>query len=118
MKVSFDFDSTLTRPCIQKFAQSLVTSGYEVHITTSRCFSGYGMIYDNSDLFIVADKVGIKRDNITFTQGNFKTGYLDSEFLFHLDDDKYEIDRIKHIPCVNVKHKFSIRKCREILENE
>ena len=36
MKVSFDFDGTLSRKDVQNFAKSLVNTGYDVWIVTSR----------------------------------------------------------------------------------
>ena len=36
MKVSFDFDSTLSRKDVQSFAKELVDRGLEVWIVTSR----------------------------------------------------------------------------------
>ena len=36
IKVSFDFDGTLDKPRVQKFAQDLLLSGYDVFITTQR----------------------------------------------------------------------------------
>ena len=36
MKVSFDFDGTLSRKDVQEYAKSLVNSGLEVWIVTSR----------------------------------------------------------------------------------
>ena len=35
-KVSFDFDGTLDKQIVQKFAQDLLLSGYVVFITTQR----------------------------------------------------------------------------------
>lgn len=116
MKVSFDFDGTLTKQAIERYAKKLVSSGIEVHITTSRCAAGYGVIYDNSDLFSVAERCGIKKENICFTQANWKTGYLSKEFIFHADDDQMELDRIVHIPTVNVKNKYPIKACEVYLK--
>lgn len=114
-KVSFDFDGTLTKPCIQKLAHNLIRKGYEVFIITSRRYSGYGVLYDNSDLYEVSDRIGIKRCNIIFTQMNFKFKFIDTSFIFHIDDDVNELDRIKNIPTIYVKDKFCIRKCYAIL---
>jgi len=36
MKVSFDFDGTLSKKDVQKFAKELVEEGHEVWIVTSR----------------------------------------------------------------------------------
>jgi len=42
-KVSFDFDSTLSRKDVQDFAKKLVSEGYEVWIVTSRFDDETGM---------------------------------------------------------------------------
>jgi hypothetical protein len=120
MKVSFDFDDTLTKPRIQKYVKFLISKGVEVYITTSRYEGfnyGYGNVkYDNSDLFLVANKLGIKQENIIFTNFKYKAEFLHDDFLFHVDDDQYELDRISRIKAIDVNSKYSIRQCNEILE--
>jgi hypothetical protein len=122
MKVSFDFDNTLTKQSIQKYAKSLIRKGIEVWIVTSRCDNwkyvygnGYDK-YDNSDLFSMADKLGIKQEHIIFTNANYKSEFLSDDFIFHVDDDKSELAQIKHIPVVDVNSKHSVRQCNKILE--
>lgn len=115
MKVSFDFDSTLTKLCIQRYAKSLVERGYNVYITTSRCEEIYGIRYDNSDLYQVADKIGIKRENIVFTNARFKYKFLTDDFIFHLDDDKEELKRIDNTKAINVNKSFSIAECEKAI---
>jgi hypothetical protein len=109
MKVSFDFDGTLARESIQKYAKELVDLGYEVHIVTAR----YDAIpkytkefmhkYQIEDLqrqfdylFEVADEIGIPRDRIHFTNMISKHFFFEENkgFLWHLDDDRVEIDSI------------------------
>lgn len=36
MKISFDFDATLSRQVVQDIAKSLIQKGHDVYITTSR----------------------------------------------------------------------------------
>lgn len=117
-KVSFDFDSTLTKPSIQEFARILIKENYEVFIITTRCLSNYGKLYDNSDLYEVSDRIGIKRENIIFTQANYKFKYIDDSFLFHIDDDIHELKRITNIPTVLVNSSFSIQQCWAILNKK
>lgn len=88
MKVSFDFDDTLSRESIQQFARELIDSGIDVWIVTSRYKDK-----DNRDLFEVADLIGIGRDNIIFTEWCNKYHFVDG-FVFHLDDDHEELDLI------------------------
>jgi len=101
-KVSFDFDSCLDRLDVQEVATRLVKSGYDVYIVTSRCCTAtalerghYWVERWNQDLYKVSLKCKIKKENIIFTEHIDKIVYLkDKGFLFHLDDDEYEIDEI------------------------
>ena len=66
MKVSFDFDDTLDKPSVQKFARELINEGIDVWICTSR-FENYQDYYNhfenkeevlptiNDDLFEIAN---------------------------------------------------------------
>ena len=45
MKVSFDFDSTLSKESVRKYAANLIAIGIEVHIVTSR----YEFYYSNNN---------------------------------------------------------------------
>ena len=74
MKVSFDFDSTLSRKDVQEFAKELVNKGIEVWIVTSRFDDETAMQKNwhwikgqNQRLFDVAEECGIRRENIKFT---------------------------------------------------
>lgn len=99
MKVSFDFDGTLSRKDVQEYAKSLVNSGVEVWIVTSRFDDENAMKKNwhwikgqNKNLFNVADECGIKLDNIQFTCMESKSIFLkDKGFIFHLDDDVDEL---------------------------
>ena len=83
MKVSFDFDGTLSRKDVQEYAKSLVNSGLEVWIVTSRFDDENAMKKNwhwikgqNKNLFNVADECGIKLDNIQFTCMESKSIFL------------------------------------------
>jgi len=99
MKVSFDFDHTLSRKDVQVFAKQLVDDGHEVWIVTSR-FSDeaakekkwHWIEGQNQKLFDVAEDCGIKKENIQFTCMESKSIFLkDKGFVFHLDDDDIEL---------------------------
>lgn len=91
VKVSFDFDATLSRDAIQIYARDLVRKGYEVWIVTTR-----HQDHDNTDLIEVAHWCGIKLTNIHFTNGKLKWEYLkDKGFVFHIDDDWMELNYIR-----------------------
>lgn len=105
-KVSFDFDSTLSRDKIQEYAKSLIGRGLEVWICTSRFSPKNAPNKEwNDDLFGVADRLGILRSNIIFTNMIDKSEFLSKEFIFHLDDDSYEIN------CINREGKTTGISC-------
>jgi hypothetical protein len=103
-KVSFDFDSTLDKPQIQKFAVELMREGFDVHIVTSRpTHWTLDEVWDNSDLFQIAEILNISRKKIHFTDYKPKSSFFEEneDFLFHLDDDHVEIEEITHSTKVN-----------------
>ena len=135
VKVSFDFDSTLSRPDVQRFAKELVSEGVEVWIITSRtsveqCLEenrGEWFINriseSNEKLFKVADEVGIKREHIIFCNFIDKIDFIKGKyFLFHLDDDSDELIAIMESkdPCkpINVEHPDWESDCRKLVEIE
>lgn len=107
MKVSFDFDGTLSKPKIQKYAKELLERGYDVRVTTSRYDDGHKHLYPanptNEDMYKVTDKLGIPKHKIYFTNRGLKGNYIDDEeFIFHIDDDKEEekaFKKTKFIMC-------------------
>ena len=101
MKVSFDFDSTLSEEKNQKLAKKFIDDGHEVWITTTRLSSDLGkskgwpwIITQNEALFKIAEEVGIPMDRIKFTEGEDKWKSLYT-FDIHFDDDDVEIDLIQ-----------------------
>ena len=132
MKVSFDFDSTLSRKDVQKFAKELVNEGHEVWIVTSR-FSDekakeknwHWILGQNQTLFDVAEDCGIKKENIQFTCMESKSIFLENKnFIFHLDDDDIELmdifenNKLANNKCfpVHVEHFEWKETCRNILK--
>ena len=132
MKVSFDFDSTLSRKDVQVLAKDLVSEGHEVWIVTSR-FSDeaakekkwHWIEGQNQRLFDVAEECGIKKENIHFTCMESKSLFLEGKgFIFHLDDDDIELmdilesNRSAQNKCfpVNVDHFEWKETCRNILK--
>ena len=135
MKVSFDFDSTLSRKDVQRFAKELVEAGHEVWIVTSRISNEQAQleyssnytkdrIYkSNKKLFRVADNVGIKREHIIFCNFTIKIDSIAGQgFVFHLDDDSDELMEIfsSKDPCkpINVEHAEWEIDCRKVIEIE
>ena len=93
MRVSFDFDFTLSRPVVQKYARELISRGYELWIVTSR-----PLIIDNTDLLEVARTLGIPKERIVFTTfGPKSEPMLEINPIFHLDDDPIELEGINSL---------------------
>ena len=122
MKLSFDFDSTLSKRSIQEFAKSLIEQGHEIWIVTSRLTNEKANNPNwNNDLFIVAESLNISNDRIYFTCGEDKSKFFqDKDFIWHLDDDRYELYLINRetktvgISCWNnITYK---RKCLKLLK--
>lgn len=128
MKVSFDFDGTLSRKDVQDFAKSLVESGHDVWIVTSRIATepalakGWHWIErQNQELYDVAKQVGIKKENIIFTEFVDKIEFLKGKkFIFHIDDDVDELMAILNskdsCKTVNVGHFEWKETCQNILQ--
>lgn len=97
MKVSLDFDSTLSEPEIFEFAKQLKTSGYDIWIVTARLSDELAPEkFWNSDLWEVVEKLNIDKSNVIFRSYQPKCDFFktNSDFLFHLDDDMYELNEI------------------------
>lgn len=116
MKISFDFDNTLSRHSVQEFATKLVYEGHEVWIVTSR-YSEEGapeklknnVRESNVDVFEVAEDCGIDLNHIHFTNLGFKVDFLaDNNFIFHVDDDVSELFEIRNheTTCVPINVDF------------
>ena len=129
MRVSFDFDGTLSRNDVREYATKLVNDGHEVWVVTSRfntenaLAKGWHWIErQNQELYDVAELCGIKRENIFFTEHVDKIEYLKGKgFLFHLDDDVDELMEIvkSKDACqpVNVNHSDWREHCKTVIEN-
>lgn len=125
MKVSVDFDNTLTRIDVQKFVQKLKDEHIDVYIVTSRFTEESAKKanwhwLDNKDIFGIAEKLKIPKDKIIFTEMKDKIEYLENnDFIFHLDDDEYEIDLIENSDdsCrgVLVKDKNWLEICKKLI---
>ncbi len=127
MKVSFDFDGTLSRKDVQEFVTYLVSLGVEVWIVTSRCDTElalskgwYWVENQNKELYEVAELCGILIERIKFTEFVDKIDFLEGRgFLFHLDDDPDELWEIVKsgdlCKAVNIEHFEWRNSCLEAL---
>lgn len=111
IKVSFDYDGTLSRESIQRYAKELVERGFEVWICTARYDSPerysddfkvkyhiYDISKEHERLFTDARKCNISSDHIQFMNMIYKAEFFTPEraFLWHLDDDRIELNEINH----------------------
>jgi hypothetical protein len=89
MKISFDFDDTLSLPEVQEIAKSYVDKGYDVWVTTARSPES-SLMYDNTEVERVCQEIGIPLDKIRYT--NLKPKYLFLKgYDVHVDNDPQEI---------------------------
>ena len=89
MKISFDFDGTLTEPKIRELCRSLMVSN-DVYIITSR-FASTGQ-----DVLDLAKSLGISSERVFFMNGKEKSEFLKNNLLIdiHFDDDPFEAEQI------------------------
>ena len=105
-KISFDFDDTLSFEDVQLYVKSLSNDkSIEIHITTSRYENindypkdflenwekTYGRKATNDDLYKVANELNIPKENIHFTNMEYKyLFFINKDFIWHLDDNYTE----------------------------
>ncbi len=105
LKISFDFDKTLSTSNVQALAKLLIAAGADVWVLTARHddfirFNGkiIGHSNWNDDVRNVMKAVGIPEDKVIYTSGAFKAKtYQENEFDMHFDDDWNEVDEINKI---------------------
>jgi hypothetical protein len=109
MKISFDFDDTLSRKYVQTFAKKLIKQRVDVHIITSRYenlddYLPVIWLKGHEDLFKIADKLKISRENIHFTNFISKYQYiLGKKYAFHIDNDPLEVHLInQYTQCIGI----------------
>jgi hypothetical protein len=98
VKVSFDFDDTLTTQHGFDLAKRAINSGDDVHIVTRRQESASGPVYK------VADELGIPHSKVHFTNGSLKWETIKRlGILKHYDNNQNELDKIQeNVPGVDV----------------
>lgn len=135
IKISFDFDYTLSRMVIQDYARELQERGFEIHITTTRTkswksHSFFDKDFWNEDLYKIANELNIPDNHIIFTDGVDKFKFIEDEnFLIHFDDDYTELDLINQYTetiglsvwktsCWKKKSEIIIKKHRALFEKK
>ena len=129
LKVSFDFDGTLTLPNVELFCKRLVDAGLEVWVTTMRHSDAtlealaHDARYTNHELYAVTDRLGIPRHRIQFTEEATKVPHLEGKgFVFHLDDNPEVLEELRtHVQSdtthiVDVLHHSWHRRCKALVE--
>jgi len=138
VKISFDFDGTIGhQKSIQEYARQLIDDGHEVWIVTRRYANpdDYGQLFcqaygikdivkEHKQLFDVAKECGITIDHIHFMNMVDKYEFFarNKGFLWHLDDDQFEIDDINQytetigISCSNRSNWKS--KCERLIKKK
>lgn len=102
VKVSFDFDSTLSTEEVQEYAKELISRGIDVWVVTTRWDENHKHKYfhkgskqienAHKELWEIVDRLGIPRWKVRFTNMEWKHKYLTGAgFLWHLDDNREEI---------------------------
>ena len=104
MKVSFDYDRTLTRKDVQDYATYLMSKGIKVSILTSRPEYKIKEVYD------LADELGIEK--VKYTNYESKALFLNGYDL-HIDDDDKELRDIEHY-CTCVGVNVNLQNWKEI----
>jgi PP-loop superfamily ATP-utilizing enzyme len=107
MRISFDFDGTLdSNLVLQNLASTLIYGGAEVFILTARCKE-----LNNKDVYIIADEIGIKHENIIFACQNCKAEVFENmKFDIHFDDNLTDAHKINSLsdnkPAMLVAYEF------------
>lgn len=105
MKVSFDFDGTLSTEEVQEYAKELIDRGLDVWIVTTRYDENQMYLYDPpgtniDDLWEIVDRLGLPRWKVRFTCMKWKWEYLkNTQFVWHLDDNDEEHRKARQNGC-------------------
>lgn len=137
MRVSFDFDDTLTEKEVWEYALDLIDRGVDVWIVTARLEDKlvkekYGKrlpsgkfwipsYVGNKDLYRIADELGIPRENIKFTNLSGKGKWFNKHpnFEWHLEDSFkqiFDIENSSSVQVINVLKRDWKEKCEELLK--
>lgn len=137
MRVSFDFDDTLTEPGVAEYAAQLIKRGVDVWIVTARYDDEKllkkfgqempnGKVYlpigaGNDDLYKLANEIGIPKFNIKYTNVKGKGEWFKkhSNFEWHLEDSPkqiFDIENVSSVPVINVLSRDWKNQCEELLK--
>ena len=90
-RVSFDYDGTLSTDAGKAKAAEFIRDGFHVYIITARQSS------DSDAVYSTADKLGIARTDVIFTNGEDKWKYiLKHNIDRHYDNNQEQVDKINN----------------------
>ena len=127
IKITFDFDGTLSRKDVQEYAIELIKKGIDVWVLTTRYDELNKHRYEpnptNDDLWEVIDSLKIPRWKVRFTNMEWKANYLlHTNVLLHLDDNYKEFIKMRNMKCktlgVQVNCGSFRNKCNRIIANK
>lgn len=127
IKVSFDFDGTLTLPEVQEyFLELLDREELDVYIVTYRYDELHKTRYlpnpTNDDLWEIIDKLKFPREKVMFMNTECKAEYMShTDILWHLDDDDkilYRIMKFEKQEFIDVKSGFWKAFANDLINHE
>jgi hydroxymethylpyrimidine pyrophosphatase-like HAD family hydrolase len=100
IRVTFDYDDTLTEENVRQYASELKERGFDVWVVTART-SNF-----SQDVYSDTDELGIARNHVIFTEGEYKQDFIrEIAPIFHVDDDHIETVLIRaSTRTVGVRH--------------
>lgn len=91
MRISVDFDETLTLPVIEKLCKILIAANVDLWILTSRS----QIECDNADIHATCDRIGLDVNKIIYTAWEPKVDYVKKYGIqIHLENDLIETTEI------------------------
>ena len=118
--VSVEFDNVLEREDVQEYIKGLIATGVKVYIVTMREPENDKDLIDNSDLWKVADEVGIEPIDVHFLSYTEKWVTVKASGVdIHIDADKkamHEIEAFGRINTIDVNEPKWKDTCDILLE--
>ena len=88
-RISFDYDGVLSTPEGKRLAKNKIADGFEVLILTARRKTDAQSVYNT------ADRIGISRANVIFTEGKDKYTFVMKHHIgTHYDNNQEQVDKI------------------------
>jgi hypothetical protein len=89
-KISFDYDGTLSTVKGKELAAEKIATGHDVWIITARQRED-----NNNAVYTTAERLGIPRSRIKFTNGKDKYPYMVRyDIDIHYDNNQEQVDKI------------------------